>query len=90
MVTGRIEQGIIKVGDEVEIVGIKPSGKSIVTGVEMFKKLLSQGQAGDNVGLLLRGVKRDDVERGQASTLRCSLLRGCRLHLRSASGHRDM
>jgi elongation factor Tu len=65
VVTGRIETGIIKVGDEIEIVGIRPTQKTIVTGVEMFRKLLDQGQAGDNAGLLLRGTKRDDVERGQ-------------------------
>ncbi len=63
--TGRIEQGIIKVNDEVEIVGIKDTQKSVVTGVEMFKKSLDQGQAGDNAGLLLRGIERDDIERGQ-------------------------
>jgi elongation factor Tu len=63
--TGRIERGIVKVGDEIEIVGIKPTVKTTVTGVEMFRKLLDQGQAGDNVGVLLRGVKREDVERGQ-------------------------
>ena len=65
VVTGRVERGIIKVGDEVEIVGIKETAKSTCTGVEMFRKLLDQGQAGDNIGALLRGVKRDDVERGQ-------------------------
>jgi elongation factor Tu len=65
VVTGRVETGIIKVGDEVEIVGIRPTTKTTVTGVEMFRKLLDQGQAGDNVGLLLRGTKREDVERGQ-------------------------
>jgi elongation factor Tu len=65
VITGRIERGIVKVGDEVEIVGIRDTVKTIVTGVEMFRKLLDQGQAGDNVGLLLRGTKRDDVERGQ-------------------------
>ena len=65
VVTGRIERGIIKVGDEIEIVGIRPTQKTTVTGVEMFRKLLDQGQAGDNAGLLLRGTKRDDVERGQ-------------------------
>ncbi|MCB0273050.1 MAG: elongation factor Tu [Bdellovibrionales bacterium] len=65
VVTGKIEAGIIKVGDEIEIVGIRDTQKTTVTGVEMFKKLLDQGQAGDNVGLLLRGVKREDVERGQ-------------------------
>ncbi len=65
VVTGRIERGIIKVGDEVEIVGIRATVKTVVTGVEMFRKLLDQGEAGDNVGLLLRGTKREDVERGQ-------------------------
>jgi elongation factor Tu len=63
--TGRVEQGIIKVNEEVEIVGIKDTRKSVVTGVEMFKKNLDQGQAGDNVGILLRGVEREDIERGQ-------------------------
>ncbi len=65
VVTGRIERGIVKVGEEIEIVGIRPTVKTTVTGVEMFRKLLDQGQAGDNAGLLLRGTKRDDVERGQ-------------------------
>ncbi len=64
VVTGRIERGIVKVGDEVEIVGIRETRKTVVTGVEMFKKLLDQGEAGDNVGCLLRGVERDEVERG--------------------------
>ena len=63
--TGRIERGVIKVGEEVEIVGIKPTVKTTVTGVEMFRKLLDEGQAGDNIGALLRGVKRDEIERGQ-------------------------
>jgi len=63
--TGCIETGVIKVGDEVEVMGLKPTTKTTVTGVEMFKKSLPQGQAGDNVGLLLRGIKRDDVSRGQ-------------------------
>jgi elongation factor Tu len=63
--TGRVERGIIKVGDEVEIVGIKDTTKTTVTGVEMFRKLLDQGQAGDNVGILLRGTKREEIERGQ-------------------------
>ena len=63
--TGRIERGIIKVGEEIEIIGIRETGKTTVTGVEMFRKLLDQGQAGDNVGVLLRGTKRDEVERGQ-------------------------
>ncbi len=65
VVTGRVERGIIKVNDDVEIVGIKPTTKTTVTGVEMFRKLLDQGQAGDNIGCLLRGTKREDVERGQ-------------------------
>lgn len=65
VVTGRVERGIIKVGEEVEIVGIRATAKSVVTGVEMFRKLLDQGQAGDNVGCLLRGIDKDDVERGQ-------------------------
>ena len=65
VVTGRIERGIIKVGEEIEIVGIKATQKSVCTGVEMFRKLLDQGEAGDNVGVLLRGTKREDVERGQ-------------------------
>jgi elongation factor Tu len=63
--TGRVEQGVVKINEEVEIVGIKETRKVVVTGVEMFRKLLDQGQAGDNVGLLLRGIERDDVERGQ-------------------------
>ena len=65
VVTGRVERGVIKVGDEVEIVGIRETNKTVCTGVEMFRKILDQGQAGDNVGILLRGVKRDEVERGQ-------------------------
>lgn len=65
VVTGRVEQGIIKVGDEVEIVGLKATVKSTVTGVEMFRKLLDEGRAGENVGILLRGIKREDIERGQ-------------------------
>jgi elongation factor Tu len=65
VVTGRIEKGIVKVGEEVEIVGFRDTRKTVVTGVEMFKKLLDQGEAGDNVGLLLRGIDKDDVERGQ-------------------------
>ncbi len=65
VVTGRVERGVIKVGEEVEIVGIKDTHKTVCTGVEMFRKILDQGQAGDNVGVLLRGIKRDDVERGQ-------------------------
>jgi elongation factor Tu len=65
VVTGRIERGIVKVGDEVEIVGLRPTAKTVVTGVEMFRKLLDQGEAGDNIGALLRGTKREEVERGQ-------------------------
>jgi elongation factor Tu len=65
VVTGRVERGIVKVGEEIEIVGLRPTQKTVVTGVEMFRKLLDQGQAGDNVGCLLRGTKREDVERGQ-------------------------
>ncbi|WP_010661829.1 EF-Tu/IF-2/RF-3 family GTPase, partial [Brucella anthropi] len=65
VVTGRVERGIVKVGEEVEIVGIKATAKTTVTGVEMFRKLLDQGQAGDNIGALIRGVGREDVERGQ-------------------------
>jgi len=65
VVTGRVERGTVKVGEEIEIVGLKPTSKTVVTGVEMFRKTLDQGQAGDNVGLLLRGTKREEVERGQ-------------------------
>jgi elongation factor Tu len=65
VVTGRVERGVIKVGEEIEIVGLKPTVKTVCTGVEMFRKLLDQGQAGDNVGILLRGTKREEVERGQ-------------------------
>jgi len=65
VVTGRVERGIVKVGDELEIVGLKPTTKTVSTGIEMFRKLLDQGQAGDNVGVLLRGTKREEVERGQ-------------------------
>jgi elongation factor Tu len=65
VVTGRVERGIVKVGEEIEIVGIRPTQKTTCTGVEMFRKLLDEGRAGDNVGVLLRGTKRDEVERGQ-------------------------
>jgi len=65
VVTGRVERGIVRVGNEVEIVGIRPTQKTVVTGVEMFRKILDEGRAGDNIGVLLRGTKRDDVERGQ-------------------------
>jgi len=64
-VTGRIERGVVKVGEEVEIVGLRATQKTVVTGVEMFRKLLDQGEAGDNIGALLRGTKREEVERGQ-------------------------
>jgi elongation factor Tu len=63
--TGRVERGVVKVGEEIEIVGVKDTRKVVVTGVEMFKKLLDEGRAGDNVGCLLRGIERDDIERGQ-------------------------
>jgi elongation factor Tu len=65
VVTGRVERGLVRVGDEVEIVGIRPTVKTVCTGVEMFRKTLDQGQAGDNIGVLLRGIKREEVERGQ-------------------------
>ena len=65
VVTGRVERGRVKVGEEIEIVGFKPTEKKVVTGVEMFRKLLDSGEAGDNIGVLLRGVEKDDVERGQ-------------------------
>src|SRR6476620_7528356 len=65
VVTGRVERGVIKVGEEVEIIGLRPTTKTVVTGVEMFRKLLDQGEAGDNIGALLRGTKREEVERGQ-------------------------
>jgi elongation factor Tu len=65
VVTGRVERGVVKVGDEVEIVGLKDTQKTVVTGVEMFRKLLDGGEAGDNIGALLRGTKREEVERGQ-------------------------
>ena len=65
VVTGRVERGMVKVGEEVEIVGIRPTLKTVCTGVEMFRKLLDEGQAGDNIGVLLRGTKREEVERGQ-------------------------
>ena len=65
VVTGRVERGVVKVGEDVEIVGIRPTLKTVCTGVEMFRKLLDEGRAGDNVGVLLRGTKRDEVERGQ-------------------------
>jgi elongation factor Tu len=65
VVTGRVDRGKIHTGDEVEVIGIRPTQKTIVTGVEMFRKILDEGQAGDNIGVLLRGIKREDVERGQ-------------------------
>ncbi|MBI4775536.1 MAG: elongation factor Tu [Deltaproteobacteria bacterium] len=69
VVTGRVERGIVRVGDEVEIIGIRPTQKTVVTGVEMFRKILDEGRAGDNIGVLLRGTKRDEVERGQVVAL---------------------
>ena len=72
--TGRVERGIVNVGDEVEIVGITDTRKTVATGVEMFRKLLDQGQAGDNVGVLLRGVKKDEIERGQVLAQPASIL----------------
>ena len=65
VVTGKVEQGKVKVGEEIEIVGLRPTQKTVCTGVEMFRKLLDQGEAGDNIGALLRGIKKEDVERGQ-------------------------
>ena len=65
MGTGRVERGVVRVGEEVEIVGIKPTRKTVATGVEMFRKLLDEGRAGDNIGVLLRGVEKDGIERGQ-------------------------
>ena len=65
VVTGRVERGVVKVNEEVEIIGLRPTQKTVVTGVEMFQKILDEGQAGDNVGILLRGLKKEDVERGQ-------------------------
>ena len=88
VVTGRIERGIVKVNDEVEIVGIKATAKTTCTGVEMFRKLLDQGQAGDNVGVLLRGTKREEVERGQvlASRVRSSRTRSLKRGVRADEG----
>jgi elongation factor Tu len=65
VVTGRVERGVVKVGEEIEIVGFKPTQKTVATGIEMFRKLLDEGRAGDNIGVLLRGTKREEVERGQ-------------------------
>ena len=88
VVTGRVERGKVKVGEEIEIVGFKPTEKKVVTGVEMFRKLLDEGVAGDNIGVLLRGVEKDDVERGQvlASPARSSRTRSSRA--RSTSSRR--
>jgi elongation factor Tu len=85
VVTGRIERGIVKVGDEVEIVGIKDTTKTTCTGVEMFRKLLDEGQAGDNVGVLLRGTKREDVERGQVLAKPGSITPHTKLNVRCTS-----
>jgi len=78
--TGRVERGIVKVGEEVEIVGIRPTRKVVVTGVEMFKKLLDEGQAGDNIGTLLRGIERDEIERGQVLAKPASVKPHTRFH----------
>ena len=92
VVTGRVEQGIVRTGDEIEILGINAPIKSTVTGVEMFKKQLNEGQAGDNVGLLLRGIKRDDVVRGQVPLISLShtpqLLPALRPHILNTSASR--
>ena len=80
VVTGRVERGIVKVGDEVEIVGLKPTMKTVATGVEMFRKLLDQGEAGDNIGVLLRGTKREEVERGQVLAKPGSITPHTRVH----------
>ena len=85
VVTGRVERGVIKVGEEVEIVGLKDTVKTIVTGVEMFRKLLDSGQAGDNIGALLRGTKREDVERGQSWPSRAASRRTRSSRLRPTS-----
>src|SRR5450432_3666868 len=78
--TGRVERGVVKVGEEVEIVGIRPTRKVVVTGVEMFKKLLDEGRAGDNIGTLLRGIERDDIERGQVLAKANSIKPHTRFH----------
>ena len=80
VVTGRVERGIVKVGDEVEIVGLRPTAKTVATGVEMFRKLLDQGEAGDNIGVLLRGTKREEVERGQVLAKPGSITPHTRVH----------
>ena len=88
VVTGRIERGIVNVGDEIEIVGIKETTKTTCTGVEMFRKLLDEGRAGENVGVLLRGTKRDEVERGQVLAKPGSLLHTPSLSVRCMSCRR--
>ncbi|HXX60691.1 MAG TPA: elongation factor Tu, partial [Candidatus Sulfotelmatobacter sp.] len=80
VVTGKVEQGQVKVGEEVEIVGVRPTRKVVVTGVEMFKKLLDEGRAGDNIGTLLRGIERDDIERGQVLAKAASIKPHTRFH----------
>ena len=82
VVTGRVERGVVKVGEELEIVGLKPTLKTVCTGVEMFRKLLDQGQAGDNVGVLLRGTKREEVERGQVLAKPGSIHAAHQVHVR--------
>jgi elongation factor Tu len=90
VVTGRVERGIVKVGEELEIVGMKATAKTTCTGVEMFRKLLDQGQAGDNVGVLLRGTKREDVERGQVLAKPGTITRtpSSRIGIRAEQGRR--
>ncbi len=88
VITGRVERGVITVGEEIEIVGIKDTIKTTCTGVEMFRKLLDQGQAGDNVGLLIRGVKREEVERGQVAAKPGSINPTPSSRLRSTSSPR--
>jgi elongation factor Tu len=87
--TGRVETGVVKVNEEVEIVGIRPTRKSVVTGVEMFKKNLDQGQAGDNVGILLRGIERDDIERGQVLSISLLKKRAAATHPSSRATSRN-
>ena len=87
VVTGRIERGIVKVNDEIEIIGIAPTQKTICTGVEMFRKLLDQGEAGDNVGVLLRGTKREEVQRGQVLAKPGSITPHTQLRVRGVRAH---
>ena len=89
VVTGRVERGVVKVGDELEIVGLKPTLQTVCTGVEMFRKLLDQGQAGDNVGVLLRGTKREEVERGQVLAKPGRDHAAHQVHLRGVCAEKD-